>query len=115
MDKDLIDTCGENGGYIMDASVIIQNDARVENVRAMTGFTRGHAVYSPTPDSSPPPPPPEDRPAAPDFGPPPACFLLRDKLREIPALQGDAGLCRRTWNGLDAFAYTYIWRLVLSF
>jgi hypothetical protein len=40
---------------------------------------------------------------------------LRDKLRVIPSLQGDAGLCRRIWNGLDAFAHTYIRRLVLSF
>ncbi|HUW18180.1 MAG TPA: uroporphyrinogen decarboxylase family protein [Sedimentisphaerales bacterium] len=34
-----------DGGYIMDAGAIIQNDARIENVRAMTEFTREHGVY----------------------------------------------------------------------
>ncbi len=113
--KELIDTCGQDGGYIMDASAILQSDARVENVRAMTEFTREYGVYSAAPSSAPPPPPPEERCAMPDFGPPRGCFRWEEKLREIPAIQGDAELCRRVWNGLDAFAYTWIWHLVLSF
>ena len=44
--KKVIDSVAGNGGYIMDASAIIQNDARVENVRAMTDFTREYGVYS---------------------------------------------------------------------
>jgi len=43
--KKLIDGVASDGGYIMDASAIIQNDARVENVKAMTDFTREHGVY----------------------------------------------------------------------
>ncbi len=113
--KELIDTCGQDGGYIMDASAILQSDARVENVRAMTEFTREYGVYSAAPSSAPPPPPPEERCAMPDFGPPRGCFRWEEKLREIPAIQGDAELCRRVWNDLDAFAYTWIWHLVLSF
>ena len=113
--KELIDTCGQDGGYIMDASAIMQSDARVENVRAMTEFTREYGVYSAAPSSAPPPPPPDERCAMPDFGPPRACFRWEDKLSEIPAIQGDAELCRRVWNDLDAFAYTWIWHLVLSF
>jgi hypothetical protein len=34
-----------NGGYIMDASAIMQNDSKVENVKAMTDFTREYGVY----------------------------------------------------------------------
>ena len=34
--KKVIDGVARDGGYIMDASAIIQNDAKVENVRAMT-------------------------------------------------------------------------------
>lgn len=34
-----------DGGYIMDASAIIQNDAKVENIRAMTEATREYGVY----------------------------------------------------------------------
>ncbi len=40
-----IDVCGGDGGYIMDASAIVQNDAKVENIKAMTDFTREYGVY----------------------------------------------------------------------
>jgi len=43
--KKVIDGVARDGGYIMDASAIIQNDAKVENVRAMTDFTREYGVY----------------------------------------------------------------------
>lgn len=43
--KKVIDGVARDGGYIMDASAIIQNDATVENVRAMTEFTREYGVY----------------------------------------------------------------------
>jgi len=43
--KQLIDGVARDGGYIMDASAIIQNDAKVENVQAMTDFTREYGVY----------------------------------------------------------------------
>ncbi len=43
--KLVIDTVGREGGYIMDASAIIQNDAKIENIQAMTDFTRDYGVY----------------------------------------------------------------------
>jgi uroporphyrinogen-III decarboxylase len=43
--KKIIDGVAKDGGYIMDASAIIQNDAKVENVKAMTDFTREYGVY----------------------------------------------------------------------
>ncbi len=43
--KKVIDGVARDGGYIMDASAIIQNDATIENVRAMTDFTREYGVY----------------------------------------------------------------------
>jgi len=43
--KKLIDGIARDGGYIMDASAILQNDAKVENVRALTEFTREYGVY----------------------------------------------------------------------
>ena len=43
--KKVIDGVAGNGGYIMDASAIIQNDAKVENIMAMTDFTREYGVY----------------------------------------------------------------------
>ena len=43
--KKVIDGVAGDGGYIMDASAIIQNDAKVENIRAMTEFTREYGAY----------------------------------------------------------------------
>lgn len=43
--KKVIDGVAGDGGYIMDASAIIQNDASIENIRAMTEFTREYGVY----------------------------------------------------------------------
>ena len=43
--KKIIDGVSKDGGYIMDASAIIQNDAKIENVKAMTEFTREYGVY----------------------------------------------------------------------
>ena len=43
--RKIIDGVARGGGYIMDASAIVQNDAKVENIRAMTDFTRDYGVY----------------------------------------------------------------------
>ena len=43
--KKVIDGVARDGGYIMDASAIIQNDAKVENIKAMTEFTREYGLY----------------------------------------------------------------------
>jgi len=43
--RKVIDGVAGDGGYIMDASAIVQNDAKVENIKAMTDFTREHGVY----------------------------------------------------------------------
>ena len=44
--KKVIDGVAQDGGYIMDASALIMNDARVENVKAMIEFTQNYGVYS---------------------------------------------------------------------
>jgi uroporphyrinogen-III decarboxylase len=43
--KKVIDGVARDGGYIMDANAIVQDDAKVENIRAMTEFTREYGVY----------------------------------------------------------------------
>jgi len=43
--KKVIDCIAGDGGYIMDASAIIQNDAKIENIKAMTDFTRDYGAY----------------------------------------------------------------------
>jgi len=43
--KKVIDGVAGDGGYIMDASAIVQDDGKVENIKAMTEFTREYGVY----------------------------------------------------------------------
>lgn len=43
--KKIIDVVAKDGGYIMDAGAIIQQDAKIENVRTMIEFTREYGVY----------------------------------------------------------------------
>ena len=43
--KKVIDGVARDGGYIMDASAIMQDDTKAENLRAMTDFTREYGVY----------------------------------------------------------------------
>lgn len=114
----LIDTCAGDGGFVMDASAIMQNDSTVENVRAMTEFTRDYGRYSQA-GCAPPPAPPDGRPVAPSWPegriPAGVCVPWADKVRELPEISGDAALCRRVWEDIDSLGYLYIWHLVLSF
>lgn len=43
--RKLIDLMGRDGGYIMDAAAIMQNEPKTENLRAMTEATREYGVY----------------------------------------------------------------------
>jgi uroporphyrinogen-III decarboxylase len=43
--KKLIDTVGKDGGYIIDAAAILQDDARVENVKAITDAVLKYGEY----------------------------------------------------------------------
>lgn len=43
--KKVIDGVASDGGYIMDASAIVQDDAKIDNIKAMTEFTREYGVY----------------------------------------------------------------------
>ncbi len=43
--KKIIDGVAGEGGYIMDASAIVQDDAKIENIKALTEFTREYGVY----------------------------------------------------------------------
>jgi len=119
----LIETIGAEGGYIMDASAIIQNDASLENLKAMTDATLEYGVYrSPSSASSP------SEKVAPAAGPgrlpewiteskshPGVCIPWESKSRELPPIQGDAGLVHRVWDDLEGLAYLYIWHVLLSF
>jgi methoxylated aromatic compound---corrinoid protein Co-methyltransferase len=114
--RKLIETVGAEGGYIMDAAAILQNDAAIENLRAMTDATLEYGVYR-APSS---PSPPVATPGIPAWVTAPAirpgiCFPFEEKLRQMPPILGDPGIVRAVWDDLEGLAYLYIWHLLLSF
>ena len=120
--KEVIDGVAGDGGYILDASAIMQNDTTVENMRAMTDFVRDYGVYSQSSGSP-------SRPQAPTVGSPNdfltpgvglstpvgACVSWDAKRAEIPEVSGNENLVRRVWGQVDGLANLYIWQLLLSF
>jgi uroporphyrinogen-III decarboxylase len=119
--KKIIDGVARDGGYIMDASAIVQNDAKVENLRAMTDATREFGVYS---SSSPAPaacgfaPSPGGGPSisvAPGRKQPGVVVPWEEKRRQLPPLSGDEKLVKDVWEHIDGLANMYIWQVLLSF
>ena len=132
--RKVLEIAARDGGYILDASAIVQNDAAIENIRAMTDAGREFGVYSsgcleplPPPFVVPPsggiPPTMGTRcpggttntAAASGRPRPGVCQPWEEKQAELPPIQGDAALCRRVWEDIDALAYMYVWQVLLSF
>ncbi|MBM4090695.1 MAG: hypothetical protein FJ276_14930 [Planctomycetes bacterium] len=124
--KRVIELVGRDGGYIMDASAIVQREATVENIRAMTEATLEYGVYS-TGHVGPPavreaPRTSSDAavpgsfvPASRCHRPPGVCVPWSEKKRSLPEIQGDELLCERVWQSLDTLAAMYIWWIVMAF
>jgi uroporphyrinogen-III decarboxylase len=120
--KQVIDRVAREGGYILDASAILQNDASVENIRAMTDFARDYGVYSrssarPTPSAGRVDPilPPGSFMAARDPQSVGTCTAWDTKRADLPQISGNEDLVRRIWENVDGLANMYIWQLLLSF
>ncbi len=119
--KRIIDTVARDGGYIMDASAIIQNDATEANIRLMTEFTHEYGVYG-APSRSPHVGPSThsgtiDVPVelgAPSVSPG-VCVPWEEKLKEIPSFTGNRDLVRQVWEQIDELGYQYLWHCLLSF
>ena len=118
--RELIETIGAEGGYIMDASAIMQNDATIENLRAMTDATLEYGVYR-SPSSPSPPLARLTRYTRPAWmgdiaaSRPGVCFPWEEKLKELPPICGDPFIPERIWNDAEGLAYLYIWHVLLSF
>ena len=118
--KKIIDGVARDGGYIMDASAIVQNDAKVENLRAMTDATREYGVYSSGSSS-----PVAKSQAAADGRPAISVGAGQEAAggggsvgREMPAVAaalGDENVVRHVWEHIDGLANMYIWQILLSF
>jgi uroporphyrinogen-III decarboxylase len=125
--KKVIDGVARDGGYILDASAIMQDDTSIENLRVMTEFTRQYGTYS-SPSSSLSEVAPSQ---APDVAAerarltglnrpeprirPGVCLTWEEKAKELPAISGDPDLIRNIWEQIDSLGNMFIWQLLLSF
>ena len=115
--KKVIAGVARKGGYIMDASAIIQDDTKAENLRAMTEATREYGVYSQSASSSSksaksaPAPKVEsviDRPG--QKCRPGVCIPWEEKKADFPVIQGDVDLVKKMWESQDMAGYFFIWQ-----
>ena len=118
-----------NGGYILDAGAIMQDDTSIENLRVMTEVGRQHGGYAAGSYAPPTVTPPgagaqavSDRAALTGMAgrpqprvAPGVCFPWEQKARELPPITGSPDLVRKIWEDVDAFGNLYIWQLLLSF
>ena len=126
--RKVIEGVAQDGGYIMDASAIMQNDTSIENLKAMTEATREFGICSSGSSSlsvdelkeafgfkeSPEQnyglmgyPQPNPRPGV--------CIPWETKREELPKISGDEKLLKRIWEDIDALGNMYIWQCLLSF
>lgn len=126
--KMVIDGVATEGGYILDASAIMQNDTSVENLRVLTDFAREYGVYS------------QGHTDSANYGTEPGkthrtenppgnhadavhnlasrvgtCVPWEDKRREIPAITGDEDILRYVWEQVDGLGNMFIWQVLESF
>jgi len=123
--KEVIDGVAGDGGYVMAASAIIQNDAKIENMIALTEFTREYGVYDGVAysaddltdivgpgENNEPDPALVSEPLGLQPG---QCVPWDTKHRELPIITGDETLFRQVWENIDGLANMYIWQCLLSF
>lgn len=127
--RKVLNEVAANGGYIMDAGAIMQNDTKSENLRVLTETTRQYGVYaSGTYEPCRATPPCEVEPsisARKDLTGirgriqpvtrPGVCFPWEQRVKDLPEISGSPELIRRIWEDIDAFGNMYIWQLLLSF
>jgi len=127
--KRVIDEVAQDGGYMMDAGAIMQDDTSIENMKAMTEVCREHGVYDAGSYETPTDTPPCDLPSSVESRrkvtglrdqpvprvKPGVCVPWEERVKDLPELTGDRALVQRIWEDVDALGNMYIWQLLLSF
>jgi uroporphyrinogen-III decarboxylase len=125
----VLEEVAADGGYIMDAGAIMQDDTSIENLRVLTQTTREYGGYaSGTYQACVATPPCDlaasvaDRQVAKGMAGqaqpavrPGVCFAWEERVKDLPEITGSPELIRRIWEDIDAFGNMYIWQLLLSF
>jgi len=121
--RKVIDGVAQDGGYIMDASAIMQNDTQVENMQALTDFTRDYGTYSVSPYKEPLKPCAnadtsgcQGKASLPKGKTTPGtCVSWQEEVKNIPHASGDVKMLENVWNQIDGLGNVFIWQWLLSF
>lgn len=126
--KKVIQGVSQDGGYIMDASAIMQNDTSIENMKVMTEATREYGVYSSGVSQASIEDLKKDHsfkgPKVQGYGlsghreprkKPGVCIPWEEKRKELSTIKGDEDILKRIWEDIDSLGHTYIWQCLLSF
>jgi hypothetical protein len=125
----VIKEVAKDGGYIMDAGAIMQDDTSVENMKVLTQVTREHGVYAAGTYKQPTATPPCDLPSSVESRKkvagmagrpttrlrPGVCFPWEQKVKELPQVTGNREMVQKIWEDIDSFGVTYIWQMLESF
>lgn len=115
--KEIVDEVAVDGGYIMDASALLMNDAKIENVLAAIEFTREYGVYdNPDFESL----TLEDIKQVPEYVSVADKFVQHErkqgtcipwslKRQDFPAVIADEKLVESVWESIDAQGYAFCW------
>ena len=126
--RKVIDGVAKDGGYIADASAIMQDDTSTENLRVMTNFIREYGVYSSSSGTASALAPSDvpssvaERPSLTGMANQPAprikpglCLPWEVKAKELPEITGNPDLIRQVWEQVDGMGNAFIWQMLLSF
>jgi hypothetical protein len=126
--RKVIDGVGRDGGYIVDASAIMQDDTSVENMKVMTEFVREYGVYSASSSQASVRAPSEVPASVVERAKlrglagrpeprvkPGVCLPWDEKAKELPDISGDREMIRRVWEEIEGLGNTFIWQMLLSF
>jgi hypothetical protein len=125
----VIKEVAKDGGYIMDAGAIMQNDIDIGNMKVMTQVCREHGIYSSGSHETPTDTPPCDLPSSVESRKkvtgtagrkspkikPGVCFPWEQRVKDLPEITGDPAMVQKVWEDIDALGNMYIWQLLLSF
>ena len=107
-----------DGGYIADAGAIMQNDTKIENLKAMTETFREFGGYSrPTPAPATKPFSVAQRDPRLTAASRPAGVVepWQGIKQQMADILGEEAIVRNSWEGIDGWAYAFLWHMVVSF
>lgn len=110
--KELFEVMKPGGGYILDATALMLNDIKPENLDVAVQYTLEHGVYSqghagPLRGIANPSAIPQGKRI------PNTVRSWEEESQNYRCLSGDVGLVKDIWQKNDATAYNYLWTTVL--